>query len=241
MEHGRTARRYRFLIPAQGSGYVGTLVINLFIAMLVCGVCVGMVVAARAGLHNVFSSQSVLYRLTRPLTEAERAEGRVRGAGVFRAPDSMGLCLAEHQHYVSGKNGGWRTDGGYWIGNHVTFDQGAETWEVGLSGVVFDPYEWSIADAEMEAYFRGVVSFQVGGRVVFACARPGQAAFVEGCASGGGRLGPCSDGANTVITLGDGSPRPRIRKHASETAAQLGEVNGLLAQMKGKKTKETTP
>lgn len=91
--------------------------------LVLVGLCLGAtgLVAGLSALVRAIDPQSELHRLRRPVTAAERSRGVVRGAAVV-SPETptMGLCRIEHQHYVSGKNGGWRTDATYVISQQAT-------------------------------------------------------------------------------------------------------------------------
>lgn len=231
MSYGRTGIRSRFLfVPATGSR-LASVFLALFLVFVVLSIAGVLGALALHGAELALSPTSVLRRLSAGGAGARYA-GHEPVAGSFTGFAEPPVCNVEHEHYVSGKNGGWRVDQIFWLADGATFhtDDG-RAWEVDRLALRFDPPDKRVADASLESTFRERTSgMYEGGRVVSVCARTGERLFLDACLiEGTQRLGRCADGDPSTITLGDGSARRRVRSHASDAAAQLAVGLGLLA------------
>jgi hypothetical protein len=220
MEHGRTGTRYRLLLATAGQGRFVNAFINLFIALMAAFALLGCGLAATRSLREATAPSSVLRRLLRDPTEVDLAGGRTWGAATLRTSDAGAVCLVEHQHYVSGKNGGWRTDSWSWIGADPMLELGRSTFRLNLQAVEFDPRDPDVvAD---ESAHRARINFVPGGRLREQCLHDGATAFADLCVTPGAHTtGRCSDDSTSTLTLGQGSPAARIRQHANSAAAGL--------------------
>ena len=219
MEHGRTGARYRFLIPTPGSSRAVNLFINFFAATLAFFVLLGCAAVARRALREVASPEGVLHRLLRAPTADDLARGRTWGVGTLRTADGAPLCYVERQHYVSGKNGGWRTDSWAWVGDAPTVDLGGAAHDLNPRAVGFDPLEPAVVGDE--APYRARVRFEYGGRLRAQCVAAGESVFADLCVGPIGAAGSCADGSPSVLTRGPGGPAARVRSHANNTAGGL--------------------
>lgn len=222
MEHGRTGARYRFLIPTPGSSRAANLLLNFFAALVALGALLGCAAVARRALREATSTQGVLHRLLREPTADDLARGRAWGVGTLRTADGAPLCYVERQHYVSGKNGGWRTDSWAWIGDAPTVDLGPASHGLNLRAVDFDPLEPDVVGDE--APYRARVRFNPGGRLRARCVAAGERVFADLCVGPLGAAGSCADGSPSVLTRGPGGPAARVRSHANNAAAGLTGV-----------------
>ena len=220
MENGRTGTRYRLLLPTHGTGRVGNALINFFLAFLAAGLLLGCATVAVRSMRAATSPAGVLRRLLRDPTEVDVAAGRTWGPATLRTSDAGPLCFVERQHYVSGKNGGWRTDSWAWTGADPMLELGRVTFRRNLQALAFDPREPAVvAD---EAVHRARINFAPGGRLRAQCLYDGTSAFADLCvAPGAHTAGRCADDSATTLTLGHGSPAARVRKHANSAAAGL--------------------
>ncbi|TAK22240.1 MAG: hypothetical protein EPO40_28635 [Myxococcaceae bacterium] len=224
----RTGFGSRFLLGQRNSGLAGRALITTFVLAIALVFCGGAVVACSNGLREVLDPRSALYRLRLPSSGAV-----VRLSAPIRATsgDQPPLCVVQHEHYVSGKNGGWRLDG--------TWNRSAGATLLGQSPdaraldrpplsirihepVDFDPYAPWVVTAEQEAWFRTVLAdVPYGGRLRAHCVASGETVFVEGCVDpDGAHLTGCGSTPLT-ITTGDGTAQPRIDDHASLVAGRL--------------------
>ncbi len=219
MEHGRTGARYRFLIPTPGSSRAGNLALNFFAASAALFFLMGCAALARRALREVTSHDGVLHRLLREPSAADVALGRDWGVGTLRTTDGAPLCYVERQHYVSGKNGGWRTDSWAWMGDDPTVDLGPASHGLDSRALDFDPLEPDVVSDE--APYRARVRFNPGGRLRAQCVAAGDPVFADLCLGPLGGAGRCADGSPSVLTRGPGGPAARVRRHASNAAAGL--------------------
>ena len=179
MEHGRTGTRYRLLLPTIGQGRVANVLINLLLALLAAGLLLGCASVAVRSMREATSPAGVLRRLLRDPTEVDRAAGRTWGPATLRTSDAGPLCYVERQHYVSGKNGGWRTDSWIWTGADPMLELGRATFRLNLRALDFDPRNPEVvAD---EAVHRARVRFTPGGRLREQCLHDGASAFADLC------------------------------------------------------------
>ncbi len=229
MEQGRTGRRFRFAIPLIGVSYRAIVIVSLIFGVFAVGALVSFAALARQGLERVTDASDPLQRLRRPLSDSERAAGRVMGVGSFRGAYDPPVCFIAHQHYVSGKNGGWRDDQTAWMAESATLTIDGRTWSVDPNALRFDPHEVEVASGEFEERLRQRnAGFLEGGRLVHECVPTERPVFVDACVSdAGGVLARCADGDVTTITLGDVTPGRRIRSRAEGAAARL--TAGLVA------------
>lgn len=223
MEQGRTGARYRFLIPIIGGSVAGAVFLTLFFGLVAVGLGAGAMVLASRSLVDLLDPGSALHRLGRPLTQRELDGGRVTGAGTFAGMESPPVCYVAHQYYVSGKNGGWRTDVSGTVAEGATLTIGARAWAVDPAQIRFHPLDTYVADPEFEgALRRRMPNLPDGGRVIHACALANAAVFADACVSDSLRqLVSCRGGEPTTITLGSGTPERRIRSIASSVASGL--------------------
>jgi hypothetical protein len=211
--------------------------------LVLIGVCLGAtgLLAGLSALVRAIDPQSELHRLERPVTAAERSRGVVRGAAVV-SPETptMGLCRIEHQHYVSGKNGGWRTDATYVISQQATLVREGTRYHLAFSagGGPFEPLRMEvIADGTVATHLPDVAARYRQGRYRQHCAPPGALVFVEGCRAAEGLLSDCAPGvlgaerAPLRITTGSGGhAQPRIDEVAATMTTEIaGAAMALLA------------
>ncbi len=240
----RTGFPSRFLLGDRGLPPGGRLVLNAFLGMLGVGVVLAGLVAGSKAFCEVVDPNSELHRLHRPLSARERAAGLVRQTAVVSAATpEFGLCRIEHQHYVSGKNGGWRTD--YTAHEYrqasLLLDGVPHTLAPYGDALRFVPARSFGVDAgRVTQQLPDVVEqFPRGGRLRAQCAEANTPVFVEGCLVQPGLLGRCPAGllgaeaAPVTLTLGDGgNGQPRVDRAANRTIAQFsGAALGLLLTM----------
>lgn len=219
MDHGRTGARYRFRVPTPGSGRAVNYLVNAFVALFAVAM---LLVAAASGvstLRDAAAREGVLRRLIRPPSSDDIARGRNWGPARVRTGDHGPVCYVERQHYVSGKNGGWRTDASAWLGSAPTLDLGAARYALDLPSARFDPLDpWVTYD---EARYRAAINFLPGGRLRHQCIDDGGVLFADVCVGAGGRTAACAREERTTLTLGSGLPTARVRLHASNAAGGL--------------------
>lgn len=220
MEHGRTGTRYRLLLATHGQGRLANILINLLVALIAGVMALVCAAAAVRSMREAASPAGVLRRLLRDPTEVDRAAGRTWGPATLRTSDAGPLCYVERQHYVSGKNGGWRTDSWIWTGADPMLELGRATFRLNLRALDFDPRNPEVV-ADETAY-RARVRFEAGGRLREQCLHDGASAFADLCvAPGAHTTDRCLDDSPTTLTLGDGSAAARVRRHANRAAAGL--------------------
>jgi hypothetical protein len=226
MDHGRTGARYRFRVPTPGSGLLVNLTLNAVLGIFAAGGLFAVGALGGASLQTM-SADGPLRRLLRSPSADDIARGRNWGRAVLRTADHRPVCYIEHQHYVSGKSGGWRTDGSAWVGSAPTLELGTATYALGLYSVTFDPLEPRATDDESRR--RALVRFDAGGRIRDQCIDDGAAVFADLCFARGGSTVACSATERTTLTLGSGLPTARIRTHASDVASGLASTVLALA------------
>lgn len=228
MEQGRTGRRFRFAIPIQGASRVGAGVISSLLLILGLVLCAVLADLARDGFAGLFDTEHTFHRLRYGADADDLRAGRVTGTGYFRGREVPPVCYAAHQYYVSGKNGGWRTDYTAWLTEGATLTVGDRAWAVDHQLIAFEPLETFVAGGDLEwALRRRANGFPEAGRVVYACADQGAPVFADACVDDRlGRLVACPGGGPTVVTLGSGTSAPRVNKLANGVAARL--TAGLL-------------
>jgi hypothetical protein len=228
MEQGRTGRRFRFAIPIQGASRVGAGILSSLVLILGLVLCAVLADVARDGLTGLFDNDGTLHRLRYGSSAEELRAGRVTGTGYFNGRETPPVCYAAHQYYVSGKNGGWRTDYTAWLTEGATLTLRDRTWAVDHQFIDFEPLETSVAGPDFEfALRRRANGFPDAGRVVYACVDQGAYAFVDACVDDRlGRLVTCPGGGSTVVTRGSATSAPRVRQMANGFAARLSA--GLL-------------
>jgi hypothetical protein len=219
MDHGRTGARYRFRVPTPGSSLAASYLINAFVALFAVAMLLGAAAFGITTLGEATAQEGVLRRLTRSPSSDDIARGRNWGRAVLRTADHRPVCYIEHQHYVSGKNGGWRTDGLDWVGQEPTLELGTATYGLNLRAVTFDPLEPRVTDDASRQ--RSLVRFDPGGRLRDQCLDDGAPVFADVCFSRHGHTIACSATERTTLTLGGGLPTARIRTHASDAASGL--------------------
>ncbi len=228
----RTGFGSRFLLGQRNSGLAGRALVTTFVLAIALVFCGGAVVACSNGLREVLDPRSALYRLRLPSSGA-RAGAVVRVSAQIRANsgDEPPLCVVQHEHYVSGKNGGWKLDGTWTRSAGATLlgqspdVRSLDRPPLGIrvnEPVDLDPYAPLVAPAEQEAWFRTVLAdVPYGGRLRAHCVASGETVFVEGCPDpDGAHLTGCGSTPLT-ITTGDGTAQPRIDAHASLVAGRL--------------------
>jgi hypothetical protein len=216
----RTGFRSRFMLGGRNTTPSGRRLLTLFGLIFGLSLAVGGTVAGLRGLREVLDPSATMYRLRR-VSGAAQASGVVRYAERVRALDDgrPPLCEVVHEHYVSGKNGGWRVDTRWTRSAGATLDNNARI--VAGEALRFDPLDLLVVPDDDEAWFRGVLAdVPPGGRLRAHCVAPGQPVFFEGCATPTGALGACN-GVPLTITTGDGTAQPRIDAHASAVAGEL--------------------
>lgn len=209
----------------------GCLVGSLLL-LLCAGALVGGLALLRSALIGVSDREAPFRRLSEGLTSQQRAAGMVHAGGTVQLGTTADpLCLVEHQHYVSGKNGGWRTDATAITGLDVRL-RTADGSTPRLEGVVqprqlrFSPASPRVVEGELESTFRAQTSFPFGGRIIADCARDGDTIFVEGCRYGLDSIGPC-ERLPLTVTWGQSTPQRRIDDAANGIAGRLSA--GFLA------------
>lgn len=224
----RTGFGSRFLLGQRSSGLAGRVLVTTFLLVIALAFCTTTMVACSKGLSEVLDPRSALYRLRHPSRgEVVRVSAPIRANSGDRPP----LCVVQHEHYVSGKNGGWRLD--------ATWNRSAGSTLLGQSPdgraldrpplairvhepIDFDPFAPLVVPPDQEAWFRTVLAdVPPGGRLRAHCVASGETVFVEGCVDPGGvHLSGCGTSPLT-ITTGDGTAQPRIDAHASTVAGRL--------------------
>ncbi len=219
----RTGFQSRFLFGRRGTGFVPRFLLTFIV--LGVGVAFAVVGAnlAAQGLREALDPSSVMYRL-RNVTPETQTTGAFRRSvkARVRPGETLPVCAVVHEHYVSGKNGGWRGDGS-WT-RSMGIGLGELTGIDSNEPVVFDPLDPIVVGGDQEEMLRAVIpEMQSGGRVRAHCVNDQEVIFVEGCLRGSGvwsRVGACGD-QPVVITTGDGTAQPRIDAHASDVAGKL--------------------
>lgn len=215
----------RFLVGQRGTSpwIAALLTLLLLVVALPLGAAAG--VYAERGLREALDPDSPMHRLQPGA--GSRAGGRVRASLPVRAVDGNEppLCEVVHEHYVSGKNGGWRRDASW--SRSAGAVVGANVTVAPEEPVRFDPLDMIVANDEREVWLRTVLrDVPSGGRLRAHCVSSGETVFLEGCSLTGEQLAGCGSDALT-ITTGDGTAQPRIDAHASTVAGQL--AGGALA------------
>ncbi|MBL8601783.1 MAG: hypothetical protein JNK72_07660 [Myxococcales bacterium] len=224
----RTGSRHQHAWLDTGSGGCLGAGLNFGLRALVFSCLLLMLLFGALGLGRLFDPDEVVYRLGRPVSEAEARRGVRRGA--FTAQGRGGaypsdtrslapaLCEVTHEHYVSGKNGGWRRDfTSAYAADGVTLDADPQRLSVDFVGArwAFEPTRWRL-DPSFRALFPAMPP---GGRVRSQCAYQGERVFVEACLRDPTTLSQCADRVST-ITLAPTS-QPRRARQASEIGYQL--------------------
>lgn len=227
----RTGFGSRFLLGQRHTGRVGRALLTFFILAFGLGFSAWGVVSGAKGLREALDPSSALYRL-RHLTGTAQVTGTLRFSAPVHASsgDRPPLCEVVHEHYVSGKNGGWRRDASWFRSTGATV--GGATLRVRAhEPVVFDPLDMLVVQADREPWFRSVLAdVPNGGRLRAHCIAHGETVFLEGCAEGG-FLSGCGVTPLTVTT-GDGTAQPRIDAHASTVGGRLaGGAAALVAAL----------
>ncbi len=225
----RTGFHSRFTFGEKGmgpGGRVALTLVALFFGLILVGV--GLFLGARAVKASLDPSDA-LFRLSRPAS----GEGpTLRGTVTVQAPERA-FCHVQHQHYVSGKNGGWRTD---WRGNvfrGTTVLHGGRSYALEVEGytTTFEPSRTHVVPDGARVWGPRFESLPGGGRVVEQCLIPGERVFIEACRLPGRAwaLGDCPS-YPMRLTQGDGgSGQPRVDARANRLAAQLS--GGALAAL----------
>lgn len=215
----RTGFGSRFLLGQRTSGLFGQVLLTFFVLFFGFGLCVAGVVFGVMGLREVLDPGATMYRL-RHTTGTSYTVGPLRSTALLRATsgDRPPICQVVHEHYVSGKNGGWRRDANWSrsvgaVGSGIQIRAGEP--------VVFDPLDMLVVAPDQEPWLRTVLAdVPYGGRLRAHCVASGETVFVEGCRDEFGYLAGCGSTALT-ITTGDGTAQPRIDAHASTVAGRL--------------------
>jgi hypothetical protein len=218
----RTGFHSRFLLGVRGSGFIGRFLLTFFVLLFGAGFVVGGVNLAAQGMREALDPSAVLYRL-RHVTPESQTTGAFRRSTrmVLGQGELSPICEVVHEHYVSGKNGGWRRDMG-WSRSMGASLGGA----IGIRAnepVRFDPLDPLVVPADQEQWFRAVLAdVPAGGRLRAHCVSQREPVFVDGCfAPGTYSVTGCGDQPLT-ITTGDGTAQPRIDAHAASVAGKLG-------------------
>jgi len=240
----RTGIASRFLLGDRDLSPFGRLALNLALGLASLAFVLGGLRAGGQALHTVVDAQSDLHRLGRSPTPLERTLGLVRQRAVVGTDTPpLGLSQLEHQHYVSGKNGGWRTDATLTESRLASLDIDGTRYTFASDRVAlqFEPTEYKVLDPSYVATHLGdvVAAFPSGGRIRAQYANAGTPVFVEGCVVGPGVLGACRAGLvgreplPLTLTLGDaGSGQPRIDHAANKLLLKLVWAGlGLLVPM----------
>ncbi|MBK8697748.1 MAG: hypothetical protein IPN17_37240 [Deltaproteobacteria bacterium] len=172
----RTGFGSRFLLGQRNSGLAGRALITTFVLAIAVVFCGGAMVACSNGLREVLDPRSALYRLRLP-SGAAQAGWVFRFSAPLRATsgDRPAICEVHHEHYVSGKNGGWRLDG-TWTRSAGAIFEGQPSGLRALDRsplrirvnepVALDPSDLRVVPAEQEAWFRTVLAdVPTGGRL----------------------------------------------------------------------------
>lgn len=188
----------------------------LFVTVLLC---VGF---GGKAVISLFDPDYVPYRLVRELSPEEQRAGVFR-AGVTVVGTSPAqvppICLVTHQHYVSGKNGGWRED---WrkvfVEGAVMVTAHGRRAPLITEQIQFAPEE--LVTSRYDKVWSGKAGF-TSGRYLESCVDSDDRVFVEGCIAEGGGIAPCAWDKPVVITTGDGTPQRRIDMVAASTMSRL--------------------
>ena len=214
----RTGFGSRFLVGQRNVGLAGRVLLTAFVGILALAFCGGGLVTAARGLSEVLDPGSPMYRLQHP-TGTSTTAGPLRNTVRLEASrgDRPPICRVVHEHYVSGKNGGWRLDASWSRSAGTSAPYRIRPGEP----VVFDPLDMLVVAPDQEPWFRSVLaSVPYGGRLRAHCVASGETVFVEGCLDGYGNLSGCG-GSPLTVTTGDGTAQPRIDAHASAVAGRL--------------------
>ena len=218
----RTGFGSRFLLGQRNVGLAGRVLLTAFVGALALAFCGGGLVSTARGLSEVLDPGAPMYRLHLTTDGRGPQSGNLHlRSDTLRAPsdERPPFCQVQHEHYVSGKNGGWRLDASW------RRSAGAVVEAQGLSilpgePVVFDPFDPLVVGPADEAWFRTVLAdVPPGGRLRAHCVANGETVFVEGCTHGM-VLTSCAS-VPLTITTGDGTAQPRIDAHASAIAGRL--------------------
>lgn len=216
----RTGQGSRFLLGTRTTPTPSRLLLSLLVGALALGTCLGLVAGCALGLREVLNPRAPMYRLRTP-TRDERPGDAVRASVTFQGTPVRypPFCVVVHEHYVSGRNGGWRADGRW---THVSRAESERLSVLPNTDVRFDPFDPRVVPEEGEGSFRAMIpALPAGGRLRAQCVYHRQPVFVEGCLSGRGRWLAGCDGEALVLTTGDGTAQPRIDAHASSVAGKL--------------------
>lgn len=227
----RTGFGSRFLLGRRTAGYVSRVLLTLLVLLFGGGFCLGAAMAGAQGLREVLDRDAPMYRL-RHVSGTAQANGVFRFSAPLRAAtgERPPICAVVHEHYVSGKNGGWRRDGS-WLRSAGATLHGSPSRVRSGDGrplrvrpdepVDLDPFDPLVVAPADEPWFRTVLAdVPMGGRLRAHCVAHGETVFVEGCADADGALTACGPRPLT-ITTGDGTAQPRIDAHANTVAGQL--------------------
>lgn len=169
-------------------------------------------------------------------TAAELAQGhRWFAATLQRTTRSVPpWCVVIHEHYVSGKNGGWREDDRWTFetDSRVTLPEGGEAMLGVHRAHVVEP-QWVRVSPEHEREWRGrAPSLAYGGRLRETCAEPEAPVWVDGCLSAPRApvsgdppvvLGDC--GAQRLeLTLGASAPQRARDAFAHDVLARVTRI-----------------
>lgn len=137
------------------------------------------------GLAELADAGTPLNRIDRQPTAEETAAGRVWQTTQIgpSGADAPPLCLVIHEHYQSGKNGGWREDQRWYFetnGTAAVHGRGQARFPVSNLRII--PERLGPMDGSHESEFRSrVPSMRYDGRLREQCLRPGQQVFIDGC------------------------------------------------------------
>ncbi|MDO9016441.1 MAG: hypothetical protein Q8S73_45470 [Deltaproteobacteria bacterium] len=227
----RTGFGSRLLLGQRSTGLLGRALLTFFVLSFGLGIAAWGAVSGVKGLREALDPSSALYRL-RHLSSSVQSAGTLRFSATVHASegDRPPLCEVVHEHYVSGKNGGWRRDASWFRSAGATVDHGALRVRA-HEPAVFDPLDMLVVPADREPWFRTVLAdVPLGGRLRAHCIAHGETVFLEGCVEGGFLTG-CGVTPLTVTT-GDGTAQPRIDAHASAVAGRLaGGAAALVAAL----------
>ncbi|MEZ4405978.1 MAG: hypothetical protein R3A52_05835 [Polyangiales bacterium] len=228
----RTGFHSRFTFGERGMSPVGRVTLTTFVlafGLLLTGA--GLLFGARA-VQSALDPTDALYRVARPAP----ADGPVVRGPVTVTADTAprALCHVQHQHYVSGKNGGWRTD---WRGNvfrGASVEHRGRTYSLEVDGYLtaFEPSRTRVAPDGLRLWTPRFRSLPGGGRVVEQCLSPGERVFIEACRQPGRPwvLSDCPDYPMRLTQGDNGSGQPRVDARANALAAQVsGGALGVLA------------
>ena len=209
----RTGFGSRFLLGQRNAGYFGRVVVTFFVLSIGFGVCAGATVAGLRGVAEVLDPAATMYRL-RHSSRALPLRGPVRFSAPLQAQgDALPpICAVVHEHYVSGKNGGWRLDGSWSRSAGAVI--APALWVRVNEPVVFDPSDPLEVTGEQDAWFRTVLAgVPAGGRLRAHCVAPTPSTAPAAQAEPAAQLGllsPARSGSALPTML-----RPRARHHHS--------------------------